>query len=138
MTGERLTLERPLLFHNLDHGKLSNGCPRSRIPDWQMSCLRRGAAFGDIFNDGKIDVVINMHRPHSHTSAQCESRQSPLGGITLIGGPRSPRDAVGATVYLNAGGIRQRGDVISGGSYLSSNDYRLHFGLGEDPRSMLH
>jgi len=42
----------------------------------------------------------------------------------------SPRDAVGATIYLVAGGIRQRGDVISGGSYASSNDLRVHFGLG--------
>jgi enediyne biosynthesis protein E4 len=52
-------------------------------------------------------------------------------GLQLVGGPHSPRDAVGATVYLTAGGIRQRGDVISGGSYASSNDFRVHFGLGE-------
>ena len=38
---------------------------------------------------------------------------------------------MGATVYLTAGGMRQRGDVLSGGSYLSSNDLRVHFGLGE-------
>jgi hypothetical protein len=41
---------------------------------------------------------------------------------------------VGATVYLTAGGIRQRGDVLSGGSYLSSNDMRVHFGLGDTAR----
>jgi hypothetical protein len=51
--------------------------------------------------------------------------------LKLIGGAKSPRDAVGATVYLTAGGIRQRGDVLSGGSYLSSNDMRVHFGLGD-------
>ncbi len=51
--------------------------------------------------------------------------------LKLIGGPKSPRDAVGATVYLTSGGIRQRGDVLSGGSYLSSNDFRVHFGLGD-------
>jgi hypothetical protein len=49
----------------------------------------------------------------------------------LVGGPKSPRDGVGATVYLNARGVRQRGDVLSGGSYLSSNDFRVHFGLGD-------
>jgi hypothetical protein len=38
---------------------------------------------------------------------------------------------VGATVYLTAAGLRQRGDVLSGGSYLSSNDMRVHFGLGD-------
>ncbi len=41
---------------------------------------------------------------------------------------------MGATVYLTAGGIRQRGDVLSGGSYLSSNDLRVHFGLGNATR----
>jgi hypothetical protein len=47
-------------------------------------------------------------------------------GLKLIGGPRSPRDAVGATVYLTAGGVRRRADVMSGGSYASSNDQRPH------------
>jgi len=51
-------------------------------------------------------------------------------GLKLIGGPKSPRDAVGATVYLTAGGMRQRMDVMSGGSYESSNDQRPHFGSG--------
>jgi hypothetical protein len=52
-------------------------------------------------------------------------------GLKLVGGSKSPRDAVGATVYLTAGGIRQRADVMSGGSYESSNDQRPHFGIGD-------
>jgi enediyne biosynthesis protein E4 len=52
-------------------------------------------------------------------------------GLKLIGAGKSLRDAVGATVYLTASGIRQRRDVISGGSFASSNDQRLHFGLGD-------
>jgi hypothetical protein len=51
--------------------------------------------------------------------------------LKLIGGSRSPRDAVGATVYLTANGMRQRQDLISGGSYVSTNDPRPHFGLGD-------
>ena len=58
-------------------------------------------------------------------------------GFKLIGGPKSPRDAVGATVYLTADGVRQRGDVLSGGGYLSSNDKRVHFGLGASRRVKL-
>jgi hypothetical protein len=54
--------------------------------------------------------------------------------LHLVGGRNSPRDAVGATVYLTAGGMRQRGDVLSGGGYLSSNDMRVHFGLGSAAR----
>jgi hypothetical protein len=48
----------------------------------------------------------------------------------LVGGPKSPRDAIGAKVFVTTGGVRQRGDVFSGGSYASSSDQRLHFGLG--------
>jgi hypothetical protein len=51
--------------------------------------------------------------------------------LKLVGGPKSPRDAIGATVFLNANGMRQREDVMSGGSYISSNDQRPHFGLGD-------
>jgi enediyne biosynthesis protein E4 len=43
---------------------------------------------------------------------------------------KGPRDAIGAKVFVNAGGARQRGDVFSGASYASSSDLRLHFGLG--------
>jgi hypothetical protein len=52
-------------------------------------------------------------------------------GLKLIGGPKVPRDAVGSTVYLTVGGVRQRADVMSGGSFESSNDQRVHFGLGQ-------
>src|SRR6202050_5809682 len=54
-----------------------------------------------------------------------------VGGNNLANGRSSPRDAIGATVYLAANGIRQREDVMSGGSYISSNDQRPHFGLGD-------
>jgi hypothetical protein len=48
----------------------------------------------------------------------------------LVGGAKSPRDAIGAKVFVTAGGVRQRADVFSGGSYASNSDPRLHFGLG--------
>jgi hypothetical protein len=50
--------------------------------------------------------------------------------LKLVGGPKSPRDAIGAKVFVTAGGVRQRADVTSGGSYCSSSDQRIHFGLG--------
>src|SRR5208282_2850319 len=54
-----------------------------------------------------------------------------IGGGKTPTGKDSPRDAIGATIYLNANGMRQREDVMSGGSFLSSNDQRPHFGLGD-------
>jgi hypothetical protein len=50
--------------------------------------------------------------------------------LKLIGGPKSPHDAIGTKVFVTAGGIRQRQDVFSGGSYGSSSDPRVHFGIG--------
>jgi enediyne biosynthesis protein E4 len=48
----------------------------------------------------------------------------------LVGGPKSPRDATGATMYVTANGMRQREDIFSGGSFSSSSDPRPHFGIG--------
>ena len=122
--------ERSLLFHNLGNGKFAYVTP---VKGSGLATLTsgRGAAFGDLFNNGKIDVVIspidgppvllkNVNPDHHHWVE-----------LKLIGGPKSPRDAVGTTVYLNANGMRQRDDVMSGGSYISSNDQRPHFGLGD-------
>jgi enediyne biosynthesis protein E4 len=122
--------ERPLLFHNLNHGKKFAAVPAVEGTGLADVIPARGAAFGDLFNDGKIDVVINCidHTPVLLRNVNADSNH--WVGIKLIGGAKSPRDAVGATVYLTAGGIKQRGDVMSGGSYESSNDQRLHFGLG--------
>jgi hypothetical protein len=91
----------------------------------------RGAGFGDLFNNGKIDVVINCmdHTPVLLQNVNPDKHH--WVGLRLIGGTKSPRDAVGAAVYLTAGGLRQRVDVLSGGSYESSNDQRPHFGIGD-------
>ena len=127
--------ERSLLFHNIPdpNGK---GRKFEYVPPVKGTGLAdviagRGAAFGDLFNDGKIDVVIspidgppvllrNVNPDHHHWVE-----------MQLVGGPKSPRDATCATVYLTANGMRQRQDVLSSGSYISSNDRRLHFGLGD-------
>jgi hypothetical protein len=95
----------------------------------------RGAAFGDLFNDGKIDVVINpidgpavlLRNVNPDTHHWVELKL--VGGAS--NGKSTPKDAICATVYLKANGLSMRDDVMSGGSYISSNDQRLHFGLGD-------
>ncbi|MBB6145858.1 hypothetical protein HNQ77_003828 [Silvibacterium bohemicum] len=123
--------ERPLLFHNINKGKKFTLMPPVIGTGLADVIPARGAAFGDLFNDGKIDVVINCidHTPVLLRNVNADTNH--WVGIKLIGGPKSPRDAVGATVYLSAGGMRHREDVMSGGSFESSNDQRLHFGLGD-------
>jgi enediyne biosynthesis protein E4 len=123
--------ERPLLYHNVKHGDSFEVMPAVEGTGLADVIPSRGAAFGDLFNDGKIDVVINCidHTPVLLRNVNADTNH--WVGIKFVGGPKSPRDAVGTTVFLTSGGIRQRGDVMSGGSYESSNDQRLHFGLGQ-------
>jgi hypothetical protein len=126
--------ERPLLFHNTEHGKKFLVMPAVEGTGLADVIPARGAAFGDLFNDGKIDVVINCmdHTPVLLRNVNADHNH--WVGLHLVGGGKSPRDAIGSTVYLTTGGTRQRGDVMSGGSYESSNDFRLHFGLGTSTR----
>jgi hypothetical protein len=91
----------------------------------------RGAAFGDLFNDGKIDVVINPIDGPPTLLRNVNPDHHHWVELRLVGGPKSPRDAICATVYLKANGMRMRQDVLSSGSFISSNDQRLHFGLGD-------
>lgn len=122
--------QRPLLFHNLKAGKFEV-IPPMKGTGLAMTLVGRGAAFGDLFNDGKTDVVINELEGPPVLLRNVSPDHHHWVGLKLIGAGKSPRDAVGAAVYLTAGGMRQRRDVISGGSFASSNDQRLHFGLGD-------
>jgi hypothetical protein len=122
--------QRPLLFHSIK-GEKFDVIPAVRNTGLAELLTARGAAFGDLFNDGKIDVVINQLDKSPALLRNVSENKNHWIGLKLIGGPKSPRDAVGATAYLTANGIRQRADVLSGGSFASSNDQRLHFGLGQ-------
>lgn len=122
--------QRPLLFHSVRNGKFEL-VPAVEKTGLAMTMSARGAAFGDLFNDGKIDVIINVLDGSPVLLRNIGAARYHWVGFKLIGGPRGPRDAVGSTVYLTSGGMRQRADVLSGGSFLSNNDPRVHFGLGE-------
>ncbi len=125
--------QRPLLFRNLE-GKKFDVMPAVKGTALAETYEGRGAAFGDLFNDGKIDVVINQLDGPPALLRNVNEGHNHWVGMQLIGTGKSPRDAVGATIYLTAGGMRQRGDVLSGGSFASSNDQRVHFGLGQNTK----
>jgi enediyne biosynthesis protein E4 len=124
--------QRKLLFKNLDGKRFQN------ITDQVGGGLlieksSRGAAFGDFDNDGNVDVVvINMNdRPTLLHNETVSGRH--WATIRLVG-TGSNRDGIGARVQVTAGGHKQVTEVRSGGSYLSQNDLRAHFGLGAADR----
>jgi hypothetical protein len=125
--------QRPLLFRNLD-GTRFQEVPPATNSGLAVVITARGAAFGDLFNDGHIDVVINNVDSTPTLLRNVVKNSNHWVSLKLVGGPKSPRDAIGAKAFVTAGGFRQRGDVFSGGSYASSSDQRLHFGLSAATR----
>ncbi len=120
--------QRPLLLHNIK-GKLEF-VPPVEGTGLAKIATGRGMAFGDLFNDGRLDVVINNLDATPTLLRNVTHESNHWVAFKLVGGPKSPRDGVGATLYLTANGFRQRADVIAGGSFSSSPDQRPHFGLG--------
>lgn len=122
--------QRPLLFHSVDHGMKFVLEPAVEGTGLAEVLKGRGAAFGDLFNNGKMDVVINNLDGTPSLMLDVYQNDNHWIAFKLIGQGKTPRDAVGSKVFVTANGMKQRVDVLSGGSYESSNDQRPHFGLG--------
>ena len=126
-TGTSTYAQKSDLFMNTGQGRLRlvTGAAGGGLAIEKSS---RGAAFGDYDNDGDVDVlIVNMDdRP---TLLRNDSDGGHWITLRLVG-VRSNRDGIGAKVTAQAGGRRQVAMVRSGGSYLSHNDMRVHFGLG--------
>jgi hypothetical protein len=96
---------------------------------------RRGAAFGDIKNDGNIDVVlVNVGTTPTLLLNQGGSHNHRVLFKLAGSGIKSNKSAIGARVTVKAGKLVQFNEVRAGGSYISQNDPRLHFGLGAEAR----
>lgn len=125
--------QRPLLFRNEDGSKFTE-VPATTGTGLADVVSARGAAFGDLFNDGHIDVVLNVMDSPPVLLRNVVHNGNHWLTLKLIGARKSPRDAIGAKVFVTAAGVRQRADVFSGGSYSSTSDPRVHFGLGTATR----
>jgi hypothetical protein len=121
-------LEPKLLFQNQRNGTFKD-ISRLAGPAIQIPQVSRGMAIGDLFNDGTLEAVVEnlkgepmILRPKGSSSNHWISFQ--------LEGVKSNRLALNARVRVFAGDLVQLDEVLSGGSYLSQNDLRLHFGLG--------
>ncbi len=122
-------LQRKQLFRNQGKGHFSD-VSRDAGEGLLIEKSSRGAAFGDFDNDGDVDVlVVNMNdRP---TLLRNDTHSSNNWLTLKLAGKSQNRDAIGARVWLEQDGPVQVAEVRSGGSYLSHNDMRVHFGLAE-------
>jgi enediyne biosynthesis protein E4 len=94
---------------------------------------RRGAAFGDINNDGNVDIVVlNVGEPPSLLLNRNASGNHRV--LFKLVGTKSNKAAIGARVTVKAGTLVQFSEVCGGASYLSQNDLRLHFGLAANDK----
>jgi hypothetical protein len=120
--------DRPILYRNLGNGKFAD-ISETAGPAFAERHAARGAAFGDYDNDGAIEVLVNNQ---NELPSLLKQSTSPANHWVLLKltGMHSNRSALGAQVKLTAAGRTQVDVVRSGGSYLSQNDLRLHFGLG--------
>jgi hypothetical protein len=121
--------QRKIVYRNLGNGRFADVTAVSGAALMQPR-PSRGVAFGDFDNDGDVDiVVINMNEPPSLLRNDCATKNSWLK-VKCIG-TKSNRSAIGARVRVVTGKHSQINEVMSGSSYLSQNDLRLHFGLGQ-------
>jgi hypothetical protein len=118
-----------MLFRNLGQGRFEELADQAG-PTIQEPHNSRGCAFGDFDNDGDLDVlIINLNEPPSLLRNDVTGNNSWLK-IKLIG-TKCNRSAIGARIVVEAGGLTQTQEVQSQSSFLSCNDFRLHFGLGQ-------
>jgi hypothetical protein len=96
----------------------------------------RGCAFGDFDNDGDIDVVVNCVNDVPQL-LRCDSTLKNNWLRVKTVGTKSNRSGIGARVICSTGGHRQTNEVRSGGSYISQDDLRVHFGLGSAEKADL-
>src|SRR5437773_2761483 len=124
--------ERKLLFHKRGPGQ--GGVKFDEVglrsgPGFAAKKVSRGLAVADYDNDGDVEILVtNMNdSPDLLRHAHKNPRHSIL--VQTVG-TRSNRDGIGAKVTVATGGLTEYDEVRSGGSYLSSSDLRLHFGVG--------
>ena len=122
--------QRNQVFRNLGDGRFEDVTKRAGAA-FALSEVSRGAAFGDVDNDGDLDVLVTNNNGPARLLINDVGHRNQWVGLRLVGGP-GPRDMLGARVAV----FRDDGTVLwrrarADGSYASANDPRVLVGLGE-------
>ena len=124
--------QRKIVYRNLRNGKFEDITELLGTPATTLKASR-GCAFGDIDNDGDTDIVIN--NVHDKPDLFRLDSLNKNHWITLkLVGTKSNRSAIGSRIRCVANGESQFQEVRGGGSYISQNDLRVHFGLADATR----
>ncbi|HEX3102828.1 MAG TPA: CRTAC1 family protein, partial [Terriglobales bacterium] len=121
--------EPKILYRNNGNGTFTDVSAQAG-PGITTATSARGLAIGDLWNNGQLSAVISNMNAHPNLLVnQVKSKNHWIAFRTI--GTKSNRDGIGARVTLSAGGRSRVDEVRSGSSYSSSNDMRVHFGLGQ-------
>ena len=120
--------EPKVLYHNVRNGRFEDVSSKAG-PGIAAENIARGCAFGDFDNDGDVDVIVNNLDGPPSLLRNDRGNSNNWIMIKCIG-TRSNRSAIGTRVKVTSGEHSQIDEVMSGSSYYSQNDFRLHFGLG--------
>jgi enediyne biosynthesis protein E4 len=133
LKGQDTYRQRKILYRNLRNGRFEDVTQKIGGPLVEPDSSR-GCAFGDFDNDGDTDILINPINSHPEL-LRCDSSTN-NNWITIRAiGTKSNRSGIGARIKLTVEGHHpQIDETRSGGSYLSQNDLRVHFGLGKAAR----
>jgi hypothetical protein len=120
-----------VVFKNLGNGTFADVSAQAG-PDMQIRAAHRGCAFGDLNNDGRTDVVVSAIGGPAELLYNTSTDNNHWLSIQTIG-TKSNRDGIGTRIKVTGGsGLVQYNHVTTAGSYASSSDKRVHFGLGAD------
>jgi len=122
-------LQTNAIFENMKNNTFQDVSAHAGL---SLRAAHRGAAFGDLNNDGKIDVVVSVIAGHAELLYNTTANGNHWLLIQTIG-TKSNRDGIGTQIKLTShSGSAQFNQVTTAGSYASSSDKRVHFGLGRD------